>query len=93
MSIHSIRRFDPFNLQHGPAIGFHTEIQEIIFYAESRFRSIAESLTTAGDFWTQKLLRAELVRTVTILLDIITDRMGSFMCYLLWGLAVQLVKP
>jgi hypothetical protein len=61
MLIVSIRRFNPFNLQHGPAIGSHARIQEIIFYAESRFRSIAFSLTTAGHLWTQKLLQAELV--------------------------------
>jgi hypothetical protein len=42
------------------------KLQEIVYYAESRFRSMLQDLSNADNDrkkWTQKLLHRELVRT------------------------------
>ena len=55
-----IQRFDLFNNQNAQ---FHAQIQEILYYAESRFWSILNKLALADGsklFWCQKLLHREL---------------------------------
>ena len=61
---HTIRRFNPFNLQHGSDDVLHSLIQDIIDYAESRLWSIVNAISKADkdrQSWTQKLLQKELV--------------------------------
>jgi hypothetical protein len=59
-----IRRFLPFNIHNEEYISFHGKIQKILYYAESRFWSILNSLVKADrgrQKWCQTLLRRELV--------------------------------
>lgn len=60
----AIHPFHPFSLQHGSKRQLHMEIQEAIYYAESRFRKacIVISRAPATDVrWMQKILNLELV--------------------------------
>jgi hypothetical protein len=67
MPTHTIRRLNPFNLQHGSDHNLHSNVQEILYYAESRFWCILNEISKADldrQSWTQKLLQRELVRTL-----------------------------
>ena len=64
MPIATIHRFNPFSLQHGSNHSLHVRIQEVIYYAESRFWVILNNISKADQerqSWTQKLLQRELV--------------------------------
>jgi hypothetical protein len=64
---HTIRRFNPFNLQHGSDDVMHSLIQDIIDYAESRLWCIVNEISKADkdrQSWMQKLLQKELVATI-----------------------------
>ncbi|KAF8811073.1 hypothetical protein BYT27DRAFT_7253203 [Phlegmacium glaucopus] len=64
MRRHTIRRFNPFNLQHGSDQNIHATIQEIVYYAESRFWCIVNKISKAEpdrQSWMQKLLHRELL--------------------------------
>lgn len=64
MNDFTIRRFNIFNMQHGSKQDTHIRIQETIYYAESRFRSILKHFGTTEinrQAWGQKLLHRELV--------------------------------
>ena len=64
MPVQSIHRLNPFALQHGSNLGTHVKIQDIIFYAESRFWTILSNISNADrerQAWTQILLQQELV--------------------------------
>lgn len=59
-----IHRFNPLNTQNGRCKAMHARIQQILYYAESRFWSILNTLALADDskhLWCQKLLHRELV--------------------------------
>ena len=71
MPIPTIRRFNPFNLQHGSDHNIHVKIQEVVFYGESRFWHIVNNISKADlarQTWTQKLLHRELVWTFLAML-------------------------
>lgn len=56
--------YDPFSGQHGSMETVHQMNQEIIFYAESRFRHILLQIVAANEEkrkWMQRALKAELV--------------------------------
>lgn len=65
----------------------HSKIQQILYYAESRFWHILNNLTSADDVklsWCQKLLHRELVRKYQlILLHILTFSISSYIFYLM----------
>lgn len=64
MPVQSIHRFNPFALQHGSNLRTHEKVQEIVFYAESRFWTILSNISDADrerQVWTQILLQRELV--------------------------------
>lgn len=57
-------RFDLFNSQNDQYKALLIRIQQILYYAESRFWSILNNLSTADGarlLWGQKLLHRELV--------------------------------
>ena len=59
-----IQRFDLFKNQNAQNNTFYAQMQEILYYAKSRFWSILNTLASADDsklFWCQKLLHRELV--------------------------------
>jgi hypothetical protein len=58
-----IQRFDLFKIQNAEYNTFHGQIQEILYYVESRFWTILNNLASADGskiFWCQKLLHREL---------------------------------
>jgi hypothetical protein len=58
-----IQRFDLFKIQSAEYNTFHAQIQEILYYAESRFWTILNNLASADGskiFWCQILLHREL---------------------------------
>jgi hypothetical protein len=63
----SFTAFNPFSLKKSPEYSAIVEnSQEVVYYAESRFRSILQDLCNADNDrkkWTQKLLHRELVGT------------------------------
>ncbi|KAF8814635.1 hypothetical protein BYT27DRAFT_7081820, partial [Phlegmacium glaucopus] len=64
----SIRPFNPFLLQSISQKGFHIEIQEVIYYAESRFWCILNEISNGPidrQGWMQKLLHCELLFTLS----------------------------
>ena len=64
---YNIRRFNPFNLQHGSDVDLHTLIQEIVYYAESCFWCIVHDISksdTVRQSWMQELLQRELVSSI-----------------------------
>ena len=64
MSGHTVQLFDPFNLQHGSNRDHHIKTQEVIYYAESRFRQALASISRADinmQSWMQKCLHQEVV--------------------------------
>jgi hypothetical protein len=85
MPAQSIHRFNPFALQHGSNLQTHEKVQEIIYYAESRFWTILTNLSNADrerQTWTQNLLQRELVCSAFGLSDI-ADFLQSFLSYLM----------
>lgn len=65
MSSASIRRFNPFDLQHGSDQQWHTKVQEVIYYGDSRFRQALADISKADSrhqLWMQRCLKEELVR-------------------------------
>ena len=59
-----IQQFDIFKNQNAQNNTLYAQMQEILYYAKSRFWSILNTLTSADDsklFWCQKLLHRELV--------------------------------
>ena len=59
-----IHRFNLFNTQNSQYQSMQAKIQQILYYAESRFASIMKTLTVADEsrlLWCQKLLHRELV--------------------------------
>lgn len=59
-----IRRFDPLNSQSRQYKTMCSRIQQILYYAESRFWTILNNLALADNdkrIWCQKLLHRELV--------------------------------
>jgi hypothetical protein len=84
MLAQSIHRFNPFALQHGSNLQTHEKVQEIIFYAESRFWTILTNLSNADQecqTWTQNLLQRELVCSAFGLSNL-ADFLQSFLSYL-----------
>ncbi|KAF8965104.1 hypothetical protein BDZ97DRAFT_1813684 [Flammula alnicola] len=64
MSSHSIRTFNPFNLQHGSNKNWHIKVQEVIYYGESRFRQALAVITKSDgrhQEWMQRCLQRELM--------------------------------
>ncbi|KAF8801935.1 hypothetical protein BYT27DRAFT_7113917, partial [Phlegmacium glaucopus] len=64
----SICPFNPFLLQSISQKGFHIDIQEVIYYAESRFWCILNEISNGPSDrqgWTQKLLHRELLFTLS----------------------------
>jgi hypothetical protein len=64
MPAQSIHHFNPFALQNGCSLQGHEKVQEIVFYAESRFWTILTNISNANrerQTWTQNLLQRELV--------------------------------
>jgi len=64
MSSSTIHRFNPFTVRSGSDQNVHNKIQEVIYYAESRFWAVLHYLSKAGidrQSWVQKLLHWELV--------------------------------
>jgi len=65
MSNKSLAIFNPFSLQSGPKGPLQSRTQEIIWYAESRFRHVLLQIDRANFLkqqWMQKNLYFELVR-------------------------------
>jgi hypothetical protein len=84
MPVQSIHRLNPFALQHGSNLQIHEKIQQIIFYAESRFWTILTNISNADQehqAWTQNLLQQELVCLAFGLSDL-ADILQSFLSYL-----------
>ena len=57
--------FSPFSLQHGSNPQLHQRAQQIIWYAESRFRQALIKISQADhrrQAWMQSCLQEELVR-------------------------------
>jgi hypothetical protein len=84
MPVQSIHRLNPFTLQHGSNLGSYVKIQEIIFYAESRFWTILTNTSNADrerQAWTQNLLQRELV-CLAFGLSCLADIFQSFLYYL-----------
>ena len=84
MLIQSIHRLNPFSLQHGSNLGTYVKIQEMIFYAESRFWTILTNISNADrerQAWTQNLLQRELV-CLAFALSYLADILQSFLSYL-----------
>ncbi|KAF8799290.1 hypothetical protein BYT27DRAFT_7121080 [Phlegmacium glaucopus] len=70
MPTHTIRRFNPFNLQHGSDHNLHVRIQEVIYYGESQLWSVVNDISKANvdrQAWTQKLLHRELLFVLSYL--------------------------
>ncbi|KAF8806061.1 hypothetical protein BYT27DRAFT_7257484 [Phlegmacium glaucopus] len=70
MPTHTIRRFNPFNLQHGSDHNLHVRIQEVIYYGESWLWSVVNDINKADvdqQAWTQKLLHRELLFVLSYL--------------------------
>lgn len=67
MSERSIQAFNPLRTQLGSNRKWHTKLQEIIYYGESRFRTILAAITAPGhqQEWKQHCLHEELVCIVT----------------------------
>jgi hypothetical protein len=64
MANRQIRLFNPFSLQLGADSDHHRQIQQVIWYAESRFRQALVIFHDAPDpkqRWMQSALREELV--------------------------------
>ena len=64
MSNKTLSIFNPFSLQSGPKGPLQMRVQEIIWYAESRFRRVLLELDQANfnkQRWMQKILYSELV--------------------------------
>lgn len=64
MSNKTLSIYNPFSLQSGPKGPLQSRLQEIIWYAESRFRRVLLEIDQASVLkqrWLQKLLSAELV--------------------------------
>ena len=64
MSNKTLSIFNPFSLQSGPKGPLQMQVQEIIWYAESRFRRVLLELDQANfnkQRWMQKILYSELV--------------------------------
>lgn len=64
MPISTIHRFNPFKLKTDFNHANHGKIQEVVYYAESRFWCIINEISKADVIqqdWTQKLLLRELV--------------------------------
>jgi hypothetical protein len=59
-----IRRFNMFNLQNESNLEIQKKIQQLLYYAESRFWSILNTFKNSDynrNSWCQKLLHRELV--------------------------------
>jgi hypothetical protein len=83
MPVQSIHRLNPFALQHGSNLWIHEKIQQIIFYAESRFWTILPNISNANQeclTWTQNLLQWELV-CLAFGLSNLADILQSFLSY------------
>lgn len=84
MADRQIRLFSPFSLQLGADSTQHTKLQEVLWYAESRFRQALLVIHTISDrhqIWMQSALRDELVRHDHLLpYLILTDRVPEI-CY------------
>jgi hypothetical protein len=64
MSNKTLVIFNPFSLQSGPKAPLQIRTQEIIWYAESRFRRILLEIDQANFIkqqWMQRILHSELV--------------------------------
>jgi len=64
MSSSTIHHFNPFTVRSGSDQNAHNKIQEVIYYAESRFWAVLHYPSKAGidrQSWVQKLLHRELV--------------------------------
>ena len=75
MPVQSIHRLNPFALQHGSNLGTHVKIQEVVFYAESRFWTILTNISNADrerQAWMQNLLQRELVCSAFGFLTLLT---------------------
>lgn len=84
MPVQSILRLNPFALQHGSNLGTHVKIQEMLFYAESRFWTILTNISNADrdrQAWTQNLLQRELVCSAFGFFNL-ADILQSFLFYL-----------
>ena len=65
MANKSLSIFNPFSLQSGPKGPLQMRVQDIIWYAESRFRRVLLEIDQANlirQQWMQKILYSELVR-------------------------------
>jgi hypothetical protein len=74
MSTHMLRLFNPFTLQSGSNQLGHRMTQEVVYYAESRFRHILlyiDERNLADGKWIQVALRSELVYIYFILVILI----------------------
>ena len=84
MPVQSIHHFNPFVLQHGSNLQTHQKVQEIIWYAESRFWTILMKISNAdreGQAWMQNLLQRELVCSAFGLSNL-ADILHRFLSYL-----------
>ena len=67
---YTIHRFNPFNLAPGFNRDLHMKVQEIVYYAESRFWTISNEISKEDhdkQSWTQKLLQRELVQSYYVI--------------------------
>jgi len=84
MPVQSIHRFNPFALHHGSNLWTHEKVQEIVWYAESRFWTILLKISNANwehQAWMQNLLQRELV-CLAFSLSNLADILQSFLSYL-----------
>lgn len=68
MSNNILSIFNPFSLQSGPKNQLQQQSQEVIWYAESRFRRallVISEQNVLVQKWMQKFLYSELVRSKT----------------------------
>ena len=64
MSNTSLSVYSPFSLQLGPKVQCQRHVQEIIWYAESRFHQVlleVEHANFVKESWMQRILYAEVV--------------------------------
>jgi hypothetical protein len=71
MAVRPLSAFSPFSLQVGANATLHAQAQEVVWYAESRFRrALIDTSKAEADprrqTWLQKCLRAELVRGIML---------------------------